>query len=59
MVEIFVYFSIKPIVSYNQPWYFELADNILPHELDDVIVFDVGKGLSLYQFAKVVSGNQQ
>ena len=32
-VEIFVYFVIKPIVNYNQLRYFELADNILPHEL--------------------------
>ena len=61
MAEIFVYFAIKLwlIVSYNQLRYFEPADNILPHELDDVLVFDGGEGLSLYLFAKVVGGNQQ
>ena len=61
MVEIFVYFAIKlwPIVSYNQLRYSKPIDNILPHELDDVLVFDGGEGLSLYPFSKVVSGNQQ
>ena len=56
MVEISVYFSIKlwPIVSYNSLRYSELANNILPQELDDVLVFDGGEGLSLYPFAKVV-----
>ena len=60
MVEISVYFAIKlwPIVSYNRLRYFVLAYNIIPHKLDDVLVFDEGKGLSLYPFAKVVSGNQ-
>ena len=61
MVEISVYFAIKlwPIVSYNRLRYFEQADNILPHKLDNVLVFDGGEGLNLYPFAKVVSGNQQ
>ena len=61
MVEISVYFAIKPwlVVNYNRLRYFEPADNILPHKLDDVSVFDGGKGLGLYPFAKVVDGNQQ
>ena len=61
MVEISIYFSIKLwlIVSYNRLRYSELEDNILPRKLDDVPVFDGGEGLSVYQFAKVVGGNQQ
>ena len=61
MAEISIYFAIKlwPIVSYSRLRYFEQIDNILPHELDDVLVFDGGEGLSLYPFAKVVGGNQQ
>ena len=61
MAEIFVYFAIKlwPIVNYNRPRYSEPTDNIIPHKLDDVPVFDGGKGLSLYPFAKVVGGNKQ
>ena len=60
MAKKFVYFVIKlwPIVSYNQLRYSELTDNILPHELDDVLVFDGGEGLILYPFANVVNGNQ-
>ena len=45
--------------SYNRLRYSELIDNILPHKLDDVLVFDGGKGLSLYPFSKIVGGNQQ
>ena len=61
MAEISVFFAIKLwlIVSYNQLRYSESADNILPHELDDVLVFDGGEGLNLYPFAKVVGSNQQ
>ena len=60
MAEISVYFAIKlwPIVNYNQLRYFVPAYNIIPHKLDDVPIFDGGKGLSLYPFTKVVSGNQ-
>ena len=60
MVEISIYFAIKlwPIVSYNQLRYSEPIDNILPHKLDDVLVFDGGEGLNLYPFTKVVSGYQ-
>ena len=60
MAEIFVYFAIKlwPIVSYNRLRYSEPVDNILPHKLDDVLVFNGGEGLSLYPFSKVVGGNQ-
>ena len=59
MAEISVCFAIKlwPIVSYNRIRYSEPADNILTDELDNVLVFDGGEGLSLYPFAKVVSGN--
>ena len=55
-----MYFAIKrlPIVSLNQLRYSKLADNILLHELDDVLIFDGGEGLNLYPFAKVVGGNQ-
>ena len=61
MAEISVYFAIKlwPVVNYNRLMYSEPADNILPHELDDIIVFNGGEGLDLYQFAKVVDGNKQ
>ena len=61
MAEISVYFAIKlwPVVSYNRLRYSEPTNNILPHELDDVLVFDGGEGLSLYPFAKIVGGNQQ
>ena len=59
MVEISVCFAIKlwPIVIYNRLRYSEPTDNILPDELDNVLVFDGGEGLSLYPFCKVVSGN--
>ena len=45
MKEISVYFAIKlwPIISYNRLRYSEPADNILPQELDDVLVFDGGE----------------
>ena len=60
MAKNFVYFSIKlwSIVSYNRLRYSGPADNIVPHKLDDVLVFDGGEGLNLYPFAKVVGGNQ-
>ena len=45
--------------SYNPMRYSEPTDNILPHELDDVLAFDGGEGLSLYPFSKIVGGNQQ
>ena len=59
MAESFIYPTIKlrPIVSYDRLRYSEPKDNILPHELDDILVFDGGEGLSLYPFAKVVGGN--
>ena len=61
MVEISVYFAIKlgPIVSYDRLRYSELTDNIPPHKLDDILIFDGGEGFSFYPFAKIVSGNQQ
>ena len=61
MVEVSIYFSVKlwPIISYDQLKYSEPADNILPHKLGDVLVFDGSEGFSYYPFAKVVGGNQQ
>ena len=59
MAEISVYYAIKlwPIVSYDRLRYSELADNILPHKLDDILVFDGGEGFSFYPFAKIVGSN--
>ena len=49
MIEIFVYFAMKlwSIVSYDRLRYSELSDNILPHKLDDILVFDGGEGFKL------------
>ena len=47
------------IVSYNRLRYSEPADNILPHKLVDILVFNGGEGFSFYPFAKIVGGNQQ
>ena len=61
MAEVSVYFSVElwSIISYDRLRYSELANNILPHKLGDVPVFDGGEGFNFYPFAKVVSGNQQ
>ena len=61
MAEVFVYFAVKlwAIISYDRLRYSELTNNILPHKLGDVLVFDGGEGFSFYPFAKVVGGNQQ
>ena len=61
MAEISIYFAIKlwPIVSYDQRRYFEPTNNILPHKLDNILVFDGGEGFSFYPFSKIVGGNQQ
>ena len=60
MAKVSIYFSIKlrSIISYDRLRYSESADNILPHKLGDVLVFDGGEGFRFYPFAKVVSGNQ-
>ena len=60
MAEIFVYFTIKlwPIFSYDRLRYSEPTDNIPPHKLDDILVFDGGEGFNVYAFAKIVGGNQ-
>ena len=59
MEETSVYFALKlwPIVSYNRLRYSESAKNILPHKLDDILVFDGGEGFNFYSFSKIVSGN--
>ena len=59
MAEISVYYAIKlwPIVSYDRLRYSESADNILPHKLDDILVFEGGEGSSFYPFAKIVGSN--
>ena len=61
MTEVYVYFVVKlwSIISSDRLRYSELADDILPHKLGDVLIFDGGEGFSFYPFAKVVSGNQQ
>ena len=61
MAEVSVYFAVKlkSIISYDLLRYFEPTDNILPHKLGDVLVFDGGEGFGFYPFAKVIGGNQQ
>ena len=59
MVELSVYSTIKlwPIVSYDRLRCFKPADNIPPHKLDDILVFDGGEGFHFHPFAKIVNGN--
>ena len=54
MAEVSVYFAIKlrSIISYDRLRYSESVDDILPHKLGDVLVFDGGKGFSFYTFVK-------
>ena len=61
MTEVYVYFVVKlwSIISSDRLRYSELADDIPPHKLGDVLIFDGGEGFNFYPFAKVVSGNQQ
>ena len=61
MEEISIYLTIKlwPIVSYDLLRYSEPAYNILPHKLDDILVFDGGEALNFYPLAKIVDGNKQ
>ena len=61
MAEISLYLAIKlwPIVSYDRLRYSEPVNNILPHKLDDILVFDGGEGFCFYPLAKIVNGNQQ
>ena len=61
MIEVFVYFAIKlqSIISYDRLRYSKPKNDILPHKLGDVLVFDGGEGFIFYPFAEVVSGNQQ
>ena len=61
MVGVSVYFDVKlwSIISYDRLRYCEPVDNIFPHKLGDILVFDGGEGFSFYPFAKVVGGNQQ
>ena len=61
MPEVFVYFAVqlRSIINYDRLRYFESTDDILPHNLGDVLVFDGGEGFSFYPFSKVVGGNQQ
>ena len=60
MAEVSIYFVVKlwSIISYYQLRYSESVDDIFPHKLGDVLVFDGGEGFSFYPFSKVVSGNQ-
>ena len=61
MAEVFVYFTVKlwSIISYDLLRYFEPTDNIFPHKLGNVLVFDGCEGFSFYPFAKATGGNQQ
>ena len=61
MAKVSVYFIVKlrSIISYDWLRYSEPAEDILPHKLGDVLVFDGGEGFSFYPFVKVVNGNQQ
>ena len=61
MEKISIYSALKlwPIVNYNRLRYFEPANNILPHKLDDILVFDGGEGFSFYPFDEIIGGNQQ
>ena len=60
MSEISAYtIKLWPIVSYDRLRYSESADNILPHKLDNIIVFDGGEGFNFYPFSKIVDCNQQ
>ena len=61
MAEVSIYFAVKlrSIISYDRLRFFEPTDNILPHKLGDILVFDGGEGFSFYPFSKVISGNQQ
>ena len=60
MAEISVYSVIKlwRVVNYDRLRYSEPADNIPPHKLDNILVFDRGEGFRFYPFAKVVGDNQ-
>ena len=51
--------GVTPIVSCNRLGYSELEDNILPHKLDDILVFDGGESFNFYPFSKIVDVNQQ
>ena len=59
MAEVSVYFAIKmrSIINYDWLRYFDSTDDILPHKLGDVLVFDGGEGFNFYLFSQVVGGN--
>ena len=61
MIEISVYPAIKlwPIVSCDRLRYSEPSNDILPHKLDDILVFDGGEGFNFYPLAKIVVSEQQ
>ena len=60
MAEILVYYVLKlrPIVSYNQLRYPELANNIFPQKLDNILIFDEGECFEFYSFVDIVGGDQ-
>ena len=61
MAEVSIYFAVelRSIINYDRLRYFEPADNIPPHKLGDILVFDGSESFGFYPFAKVVDGNQQ
>ena len=60
MVEVSIYFAVKlwSIISYDRLRYSKPVDDIFPHKLGDVLIFDGGEGFNFYLFAKVVGDNQ-
>ena len=61
MEKISVYSTVKlwPTIGHNLLRYFESADYILPHKLDNIFIFDGGESFRFYPFAKIVGGNKQ
>ena len=61
MVEISVYSAVKlwPIVSYNRLRDPKSANNIPPHKLDNILIFDGGESFGFYPFAEIVNDDQQ
>ena len=59
--EVSVYFTVKlwSIINYDRLRYSEPSDNILPHKMGEVLVFDGSKGFDFYPFSKVDGGNKQ
>ena len=57
--KIHVYSAIEllPIVGYNQLGYSEPAHNILPYELNNLVIFDGCEDFGFYPFTEIIGGN--